>query len=137
MPVLDSCHQQVVNALRKASWNVTDKPVFLRADGLTIFADIQAQLVNGNIQQIIIVEVKCFADERSDQDELYRAVGQYMLYRSILQLKAPHLPLYLAVPNLVYERLFRKAIVQNMITGNGIKLIVIDIEREEIVQWIG
>ncbi len=137
MPVLDSCHEQVANALRKASWSVADKPVFLRADGLTFFADIQAQLINGSVQQIIIVEVKCFSDERFDQDELYRAIGQYMLYRSVLQLRAPHLPLYLAVPSLVYERLFRKTIVQILVSGSGIRLIVVDIEREEIIQWIG
>lgn len=137
MPVLDSCHEQVANALRKASWSVTDKPVFLRADGLTFFADMQAQLINGSVQQIIVVEVKCFSDERSDQDELYRAIGQYMLYRSVLQLKAPHLPLYLAVPSMVFERLFRKIVVQNLVSASQIKLIVVDIEREEIVQWIG
>jgi hypothetical protein len=136
MPLLDSCHEQVVNALRKASWTVADAQFFLRADGFTFFMDIQAELNNGSVQQIIIVEVKCFSDERSDQDELYRAVGQYLLYRSVLQLKAPHLPLYLAVPSRVYERLFRKTIVQNLVTASEIRLIIIDIDREEIVQWV-
>jgi hypothetical protein len=137
MPILDNCHEQVANALRKASWVVADSPVFLRADGLTFFIDIQAQQVNGSIQQIIVVEVKCFLDERFDQDELYRAIGQYLLYRSVLQIRAVQLPLYLAVPSLVYERLFRKAVVQQVITDSKIKLIVVDIEHEEIIQWVG
>ena len=137
MPIRDSCHQQVMNALRKASWIVEESQVFLRADGLTFFADIQAQHINGSVQQIIIVEVKCFSDERFDQDELYRAIGQYLIYRSALQLRAPQLPLYLAVPSLVYERLFREVVVQQVVRDSQIRLIVVDIELEEIIQWVG
>jgi hypothetical protein len=136
MPIRDSCHQQVMNALRKASWIVEESQVFLRADGLTFFADIQAQHTNGSVQQIIVVEVKCFLDERFDQDELYRAIGQYLIYQSVLQLRAPQLPLYLAIPSLVYDRLFRKSIVQNVIVNNRIKLVVVDVELEEIIQWV-
>ena len=136
MPIRDSCHHQVMNALRKASWIVDESQVFLRADGLTFFADIQAQHTNGSVQQIIIVEVKCFSDERFDQDELYRAIGQYLIYRSVLQIRAPQLPLYLAIPSSVYDRLFRKSVVQNVIMDNQIKLLVIDVDLEEIIQWV-
>ena len=136
MPIRDVCHNQVMNALRKASWIVDESQVFLRADGLTFFADIQAQHSNGSVQQIIIVEVKCFADERFDQDELYRAIGQYLIYRSVLQSRTLQIPLYLAIPHLVYERLFGKSIVQSVIKTNQIKLVIVDIELEEITQWV-
>jgi hypothetical protein len=133
---LDSCHQQVVNALRKAGWQVNDKPVHMRADGLAVFADLQAQLNNGSVQTIIIVEVKCFADERFDQDELYRAVGQYLLYRSMLRVRGFETPLYLAIPEPVYQRLFLKNVVQDVLQESRIKLIIVDIEREEVLQWL-
>jgi hypothetical protein len=114
---LDSCHNQAVNALEKAGWSVNDKPVHMRADGLAVFADLQAQLNNGSVQTIIIVEVKCFADARFDQDELYRAVGQYLLYRSMLRIRGFNTPLYLAIPEPVYHPLFLKPIVQECHTG--------------------
>ena len=132
----DNCHQQIVNALLKAAWVVDDKQVYLRVDRLTMVADIRAQILNGNVQQIIIVEVKCFSDPRNDLDELYRAVGQYLLYRSALQLRQSDWPIYLAIPTIVYSRLFVKSVVQNVVTRNEIKLIIVDVEREEIVQWL-
>jgi hypothetical protein len=136
MPIRDVCHQQVMNALQKASWIVDESQVFLRADGLTFYVDIQAQHTNGSVQRIIVVEVKCFSDERSDQDELYRAIGQYLIYRSVLQIRAPQIPLYLAIPSLVYNRLFRKTVVQNVVENNQIKVVVVNLELEEIIQWV-
>jgi XisH protein len=132
----DNCHQQIVSTLLKAAWVVDDKQVYLRVDRLTMVADIRAQISNGNVQQIIIVEVKCFADPRNDMDELYRAVGQYLLYRSALQIRQSEWPIYLAIPTTVYNRLFVKPVVQSVVTRNEIKLIVVDVEREEIVQWL-
>jgi len=139
MPALDYCHQQVVRALRKNGWEIDPRPYFVRIEGLTLFADIQAHRRtsdNGQIQQIIIVEVKCFTDQRSDQDELYRALGQYLLYRSALRARGISSPLYLAIPTLAYLRLFSKSLVLDTVREAGIKLIIVDVDREEVVEWL-
>ncbi len=53
MPALDSCHPQVVNALRKAGWDVNDKPLYLRVNELTGIADFDAQLTNGSVSRLL------------------------------------------------------------------------------------
>jgi hypothetical protein len=136
MPAQDSCHQQVVNALLKAGWSVDRQPYFVRTEGITIFADIEAHQTNGKIKQIIVVEVKCFDDKRNDQDELYRAIGQYLIYRHTLAIKKRMIPLYLAIPSTVYERIFTKKVVLDTIKEAKIKLILVDIDQEEIVEWL-
>src|SRR5262245_27567850 len=132
MPALDSCHQQIVNALNKAGWDVDPKPVFIRTPEISIFADIQAEYSNGYPKEIVVIEVKCFVDERNDLDELYRAIGQYVIYRNILRERQIDLPLYLANPVHVHERLFKKKVVALSRSEIQMKLIVIDIDREEI-----
>ena len=81
------------------------------------------------------MEIKSFLN-RSSVSDFENALGQYLIYQSVLQIRASKLPLYLAIPSLVYERLFRKSVVQNVIVNNHIKLVVVDIELEEIIQWV-
>ncbi|MBI5671078.1 MAG: XisH protein [Chloroflexi bacterium] len=134
--MLDQCHKQVVNALQNAGWDVDPSMYFLRVEGVTVFADIRARHVNGKPRQIIVVEVKCFPDTRSDMDELYQAIGQYVIYRNILKAtNKPGTP-YLAIPLEAYNRLFRKMVVSATINELQIKLILVDVEREETVRWI-
>jgi hypothetical protein len=47
------------------------------------------------------------------------------------------IPLYLAVPLTAYGRLFSKQVVQATIQEISIRLIVVDIDREDVIQWIG
>jgi len=106
---------------------------------MTLFADIQAQKSdsgNGHAQKIIVVEVKCFPEQRSDQDELYRALGQYLMYRNALRIEGITAPLYLAIPTLAYDRLFSKKLVLDTVREVRIKLIVVDVKREEVIEWL-
>jgi hypothetical protein len=82
MPALDSCHPQVVRALEKAGWNVSPVPHAIRVPGrrYPLLADMRA---NRDEASIIVVEVKCFLDDPIA--ELYVAIGQYMIYRSLLR----------------------------------------------------
>lgn len=81
------------------------------------------------------MEVKCFPENRSALDEFYHAVGQYMVYREALRLNAIDIPVFLAIPRMTFDSLFQKAVVQAIINGSKIKLIVIDLEREEVILW--
>ncbi len=87
MPNFDSCHSQMVSALAKAGWQIETCTYYLQFEGFEVYPDIRARQTNGKVEKIIVVEVKCFADEASYRDDLYRAIGQYLIYRNILSLK--------------------------------------------------
>lgn len=130
MPALDNCHPQVVRALEKEGWVVSPKPYRLTfGERPYLFIDILAQ---HDDSRIIIVEVKCFNDNQLN--DLYIAVGQYLIYRSLLRAKNISDPLYLAIPQDIYESLF-KEIGMFVVEETQIKLIVVDIDREVIVKW--
>ena len=133
---LDSCHYQVVNALTKAGWSVEPNIYVMELDRVRIYPDIRARQVNGQVEELLIVEVKCFSDEDNYSDELYRAIGQYLVYRTMIELKGVQAKIYVAIPSFIYERLFRRQVVAETIRIANIKLIVVDIDREEIIQWI-
>lgn len=100
MPRLDQCHSQIVRALEKTGWIVGDRPYILPVAGRRpLQIDLYARrATNGSPQTIIVVEVKCFADERAELNELYTAIGQYTLYRSLLRQRGITDFLFLAVP---------------------------------------
>ena len=96
----DSCHQQIVNALTKAGWEIDVQSPYFCLPNMFVSRDIRAVQRNGSVEQIIVVEVKCFANTDNDLDELYRAIGQYLIYRNVLKLKKTGIQ---AVPCHPYE----------------------------------
>lgn len=81
------------------------------------------------------MEVKCFPDGSADTSELYTALGQYLIYRGILEQQQINLDLYLAVPVEAYEDVFSRMALKS-IEMNRVKIVVVDMEREVIVQWL-
>ena len=135
MPKLDQCHPQVVHALQKEGWRVDEKPRRLSHGERLVFIDIRATRgVNGSRQQILLAEVKCFPDRDRTTLELYIAFGQYIIYRALLAQEEIRLPLYLAIPQEVYEDVF-DATVQRAISDNQVKLVIVNLETETIIQW--
>ena len=137
MPALDQCHHQIVRALEKAGWNVDDNPFVIPIIGVRrLFVDIQAEKTQRNgFQTIIVVEAKCFSDSRTELNDLYTAIGQYIVYRSLLIKRKAGMPIYLAVPVHAYEGIFQQLAMQ-VVQEIGIKMIVVDLEREVIKQWL-
>jgi hypothetical protein len=71
MPAFDQCHEQVVRALQKEGWNVEAEQVTLSLGKRRIFVDLRAvRGVNGNRQQIMLIEVKCFPSSTTVNEEL-------------------------------------------------------------------
>jgi hypothetical protein len=136
MPAIDQCHEQVVHALEKDGWRVEPKSFPLPiAVGRTFWIDIEAQqLAQFGLRTILLVEVKCFPSGRSETTELYTSLGQYLVYRSLLRQQGFNADLYLAVPTFAFEGIFAQ-IGMSAVIENEIKMVVIDIEREVIVQW--
>jgi hypothetical protein len=67
---------------------------------------------------------------------LENALGQYILYRDTLALLEPERVLYLAIRQEVYQDFFKEEIAQMVVENNHLKLIVFDVEKIEVVQWI-
>jgi hypothetical protein len=137
MSALDACEPQVIRALEKDGWQIVKKPYRIISPAHTVLADVMFQgIIDNEVRQVVILEVKCFTDPQNDLNEIYTAVGQYLYYRSALTLQPPTFPLYLALPLIAYERLLLDPVVQLTFQAIQMKLVVVDVEIEEIVQWI-
>jgi hypothetical protein len=67
--------------------------------------------------------------------DFHSALGQYIVYRRLIQLTEPDYKLYLAIDDITYENFFQRKSVQAVIEDNNLMLIVVDIEKEIIVRW--
>lgn len=135
MPKLDQCHPQIVLALEKEGWRVDEKPRRLVHEERLVFIDIRAtRRVNGSRQQILLAEIKCFPDRDGTTLELYIAFGQYIIYRALLAQEEIRSPLYLAIPDEVYEDVFDST-VRRAMSDNQVKLVIVNLETETITQW--
>ena len=85
--------------------------------------------------QKIVVEVKSFVG-RSDVKDLEQALGQYVLYRQILDETGIEHSLYLAVSRETFNSVFTIELGQVLLKNQIIKLVVFDDESEAILQWI-
>lgn len=85
MSALDACEPQIIRALEKDGWQIVAKPYQIKIDRRIVFADFSARHVNGDSEHFIVVmEVKCFTNPKTDLTELYTAIGQYQLYLTAL-----------------------------------------------------
>lgn len=99
MPSFDQCHEQVMRALQKDGWRITDQQVLMKVGRRRVFVDLRAtHAANGSRQEMTLVEVKCFPELQNTSQEIYTAVGQYIIYRAMLQELELDIPLYLSIP---------------------------------------
>jgi hypothetical protein len=68
--------------------------------------------------------------------DLQEEVGQYEIYRTVLEQTEPEQRLYLAVPDVVYESLLAERFGQLIVAKLGLRLIVFDDEQKRVIQWI-
>ena len=137
MSAIDACEPEVLRALQKDGWSILSKPFAIRTNEHTVYADcILERKRNGQNEQVIILEVKCFTNPQADLQEFYTAVGQYQFYRAAVAANRSTTPLYLALPFEAYTRLMSDNAVSITLQQGGIKLVVIDVVVEEVVQWL-
>lgn len=133
MPAIDDCQSQIIRALEKVGWMVSPKPYILRLNRKhRLHIDIEAQ---NDDEHIIVIEVKCFHDSKSETVDLYQAIGQYIIYRNLLKQQNIELDLFLAVPSHAYDGVFER-MGKSAIIENDVKMIIVDIENEEILEWL-
>ena len=135
MPSFDSCHEQVMRALQKDGWRITEQQVPMKLNRRRVFVDLLATRgTNGSRQEIALVEVKCFPDPQNTSQEIYTAVGQYIIYRAMLRELELDIPLYLSIPETIFDDVF-DVIVRRAIQENQIKLVIVNLDKEKIVWW--
>jgi hypothetical protein len=137
MPAKDIFHDLVKTALQKDGWLITDDPLRLKWGLRELFVDLGAKKLiaaqKGEIK--IAVEIKSFIG-KSPINELENALGQYILYRNILEETEPKRLIYLAIRKATYQEIFSEPIGTLTIQKNKLYLLIFDDEKEEIVQWI-
>lgn len=69
-------------------------------------------------------------------DYLEATLGQYLLYQAVLEVLEVSIPIFLAVPTFAYNGFLKQSISQVGLRKAGVKLLVFDPTREEVVQWI-
>jgi len=64
------------------------------------------------------------------------ALGQYIIYRTLLSVTNPTYKVYLAISQEIYENFFCQVAIQFIIQHNQVALLVINTDAEEVIQWI-
>jgi hypothetical protein len=134
LPAKDRYHDTVLSSLRKAGWTITSEQVALVVKKRRLWIDIRAEKDSEALA--ILVEVKGFENTPSPVEYLANAAGKYSMYLGALDYLESTLPLYMAVPLSAYNGILSEEIGKQTLRRVGMRLIVFDSEREEIVQWI-
>lgn len=137
MAMKDAIHDQVKQALINNGWTIITEHYTIKYGDDQVFVDLAAErpIAAEKAGKKIMVEVKSFSGRSTIQD-LKVAVGQYMIYLPLLADTAPDFKLYVAISEFTYLNDFQRDIVKMVVERNAIPLVVVDIEKEEIVQWI-
>lgn len=83
----------------------------------------------------IAVEVKSFLGQ-SPLDDLEDALGQFGIYRAMLELREPDRSLYLAVPLTTRELLLEERDFRYILTRFQTNLLIFDPLGKEPLEWI-
>jgi hypothetical protein len=137
MPAKDAFHELVKIALETEGWTITHDPYHIDLGFVDFYIDLGAERLiaatrNG---EKIAVEIKTFLSA-STISEFHTAIGQFINYRIALEEEDAERKLYLAVPLDIYKRFFKYPFIQTVIRRNQIPLLVYDIEKQEVAQWI-
>ena len=138
MPAKDIFHDKVRNALIKDGWTITGDPYTLKwDDNEKLFVDLAAEklLIAQKGKEKIAVEVKTFIG-RSTMQDLYLAIGQFVVYRTAIELSEPDRTLFLAVPMEILHEIFGRPKADFLVKGLNLKLIGFDVDKEEIIEWM-
>ena len=133
----DALHDSCRNALEKAGWTITHDPYPLPYGRELLFVDLAAETVIAAEmgEKKIAVEIKSLLGTR-DMPELERALGQYVLYRSLLKRHDPDRRMYLAVSKVAFDEHFDIAQGRDLIEDEALKVIVFVPEQEIVELWI-
>jgi XisH protein len=135
MPARDAYHDAVKHALEKDGWHITHDPYVISFGKRDVFIDLGAEVIAAEYEgKRIAVEVKSFIG-KSEVTELEKALGQFILYRNMLEQNEPERVLYLAVPEAVMVSLFEDTLGELLILKEALRLVSFDPTKEEVKKW--
>jgi len=136
MSAKDKVHQQFVNALKKDGWTSTHDPFRVLWKKRTLQVDLGAErlLAAEKGSDKIAVEIKSFIGA-NDLEDLYQAIGQFVLYRKAIRRADPERIFFLAITDTAYRLVFDDEEGESLRVEEGMKLVVFDHNREEILLW--
>ncbi len=137
MSAKDMFHDTVRIALEKDGWTITHDPLFIKlTEQFKINIDLAAEklLTAEKDTQKVAIEIKSFVG-LSTVSEFHKAVGQFLNYRVALEKINSERILYLAVPTDIYRDFFSDEFVKAVLERYEIKLLVFQVQKQEIVLW--
>lgn len=135
----DIYHLHVRRALEKDGWVITHDPYVLKRVGKrSREVDLGAEkfIAAERGAEKIALEVKSFLGS-SFVYEFNAAFGQYSIYKFFLQQKEPERNLFLAVPEIIFEKEFSSPDIEEICREFGVLICVFNVENEIVVKWIG
>jgi hypothetical protein len=69
-------------------------------------------------------------------NDLEMAIGQYIIYRDIIEAKALNFQIYLAVTIGVYNVGFQKQLARLIVERNQVNVLIFDPNQEVLLEWI-
>src|SRR5262245_44441264 len=136
MPQRDIYHHAVKSALIKDGWTITHDPLTVPFGLRKVYLDLGAErlLAAERGAEQIAVEIKSFIGV-SEVADLEAALGQFVLYRSLLARYEPARKLYLAVPGSAFEAILADDIGRAVREDTSMPLIVFDPSKEVVQKW--
>lgn len=137
MPRRDFFHDDVRAALIKDGWIITDDPYILPFGTTSVYIDLGAEHAPLGAERDgrkIAVEVKSFRSPSVVAD-LESALGQFVLYRTLIARDEPERVLYVALPSASYTPLFDHADARLLVPALGLRILVVN-AGQEIEQWV-
>lgn len=132
----DLIHEIVKTALINDNWHISHDPYRLEEYDPAWEIDLGAEKIIAAERGMekIAVEAKSFL-ELSFANEFHKVLGQYLNYLSALKRIEPDRKLFVAVPKEVFDKDFKRQGIINSIEDYGVKILVFDKTKKEIVLW--
>jgi len=138
MAAKDKIHDAVRTALTNDDWIILKEHFYIEYEELDVSVDIAAKrkpLVAAKDDRKILVEVKTFGG-RSFMRQLQQALGQYSIYRDMVEFTELDYELYLAISQRVYQQFFQGKAIEKIVKRHKLKVIVVDLKERKIIKWI-
>ena len=137
MPAKDVYHDAVKNALIQDGWIITADRYPIKYEEVKLFADLAGEktIAASREGKQIVIEIKSFLS-RSPMRHLETALGQYLIYKALLSLEYSEKQLYLAIGEVIYDDFFQKVAIKFILKQYQVSLLVVDMNKQEIGEWI-
>jgi len=133
----DSIHDAVKNALIKDHWTILREQLYLEYGDVLGVVDLEAEkpLEAEKEGRLIAVEVKSFSAP-STSHTFGQAMGQYLLYRSLIKWTGRSHAVYMAISEETYLDTFQRLGIRQLVNEHQIFLLVVRISTGEVIVWI-